>query len=223
MSNKSFAFFTLIELLIVIAIIAILASMLLPALKRARENAKRMLCSGRMKQIYSGVQMYTQDYDNWLPAGGDSGEWRLEIYPYLSSKYDLNSFSATWEKLGAVIPNTKVLQCPSLPNEIKNLYDRVNGIGWNYKELGYKDHDTTMLRIKMVQIPKPSQTFMFGDTKDVTATQAKNYHLYKPSLADNYLTSRHSNGLNMTYSDGHCDWNTVTYIINNEDLYLREK
>jgi len=61
-------YFTLIELLIVIAIIAILASMLLPALNQARERGKCVSCVGNLKSLGMTVSMYAADSRGFLPA-----------------------------------------------------------------------------------------------------------------------------------------------------------
>jgi prepilin-type N-terminal cleavage/methylation domain-containing protein/prepilin-type processing-associated H-X9-DG protein len=59
--------FTLIELLIVIAIISLLAAILFPVFARARENARRASCMSNLKQIGLGLLQYTQDYDERMP------------------------------------------------------------------------------------------------------------------------------------------------------------
>lgn len=93
-SQKAVKAFTLIELLIVIAIIAILAAILFPVFGRARENARRSSCQSNLKQLGLAFMQYDQDFDSWLPGSqvytcdtcSTYVSWPSVIQPYVKSE-----------------------------------------------------------------------------------------------------------------------------------------
>jgi len=59
--------FTLLELLVVVAIVMVLLAILLPSLTKARELSRRVYCLNNLHQLGQGNTMYAGDYDGWLP------------------------------------------------------------------------------------------------------------------------------------------------------------
>ena len=82
-SGKASRSFTLIELLIVIAIIAILAAMLLPALNKARERAQTVNCTSQQKQYALACTQYGLDNQEWMPiAYANAGRVYDSSFPF---------------------------------------------------------------------------------------------------------------------------------------------
>jgi prepilin-type N-terminal cleavage/methylation domain-containing protein/prepilin-type processing-associated H-X9-DG protein len=91
------AAFTLIELLVVIAIIAILAAMLLPALSKAKAQARSTSCKNHLHQMAMALQMYVPEYRGRYPHGyglieDDYFKWEVAIAPYYPVKWSDPSY-----------------------------------------------------------------------------------------------------------------------------------
>lgn len=67
--RRAFKAFTLVELLVVIGIIALLISILLPSLNKARQAAGKIACASQQRQLVLGMTMYAMDHKNDIPRG----------------------------------------------------------------------------------------------------------------------------------------------------------
>lgn len=108
-SNVICRAFTLVELLVVIGIIALLISILLPSLNKARQQANAVACLSNMRSVGQGVALFTNEKRGWLPKyWTNSGplpndtSWG-NAYPYLSWNY----------LLAKQIKNKAVFRCPA--------------------------------------------------------------------------------------------------------------
>lgn len=158
--------FTLIELLIVIAIIAILASILFPVFARARENARRASCVSNLKQIGLGMLQYAQDFDELLPryvvkgpstlstgyyASGGNHLWMHTVYPYAKSAQIFNCPSAEYSSSGLVLFNG------SYQSKISYGYN-------NYLSVSTPDSISTGSGLSLAAIPLVAETPMVVDS-----------------------------------------------------------
>jgi len=126
--------FTLIELLVVIAILALLLTILAPAFHRAREAARRTVCTGNLGNIVRAAQQYTRENRQWIaPSIGWAGppdpedwgpnppvpdpdtslDWvRMDGFlQYLNLTYE--GITASWDTDPADVPRVAALTCPS--------------------------------------------------------------------------------------------------------------
>lgn len=188
--------FTLIELLIVIAIIAILAALLLPALRQAQERAIAIHCLGNVKQVNLAILLYANDFSQYRPAVHDSGDkvyWakRLVLNGYLPERRT-NSVQR------------HVVLCPKTESSNPSSdYNRSYGMMTRAPYLRTLEVPVTQNYYKITESVCPSEDIMLGDSLRST-DRVQIYAVYKESsLATGEIHLRHMNQANLGFYDGH--------------------
>ena len=126
-------YFTMLELLIVIAVIVILVSILLPALNKARDKAMEISCTARMKNIGLAVISYIGDFSDYLPPVNGHSHC---LSPYLSIKQKTKESNRVF-----VYNPGDFWLCPAMPSDVTRLKTWQSGSSApppNKFEPGYK-------------------------------------------------------------------------------------
>lgn len=102
--------YTLIEMLVIIGVIAILAALLLPALKSAKERARQTACLNNLRQINLGVRMYGDDSNDALPSPGTRATTNNNVPLYSGYKAFMKNYVGLQ---GTSSPRDKLFACPA--------------------------------------------------------------------------------------------------------------
>jgi len=189
--------FTLVELLIVIAIISILAAMLLPALKNAKDLAKEAVCKGNLKQCALAGISYMGDYGDALSVTTGVPSWRS--WSYLLSN-------------GGYVENSNIFLCPTQEPTTYSTYTTYGMLAYS---AGYAPpfckYDSTAIISTLLsnKVQAPEAYFYFSDSVCNAAGASYGKQTYAISLfggPGNLCPHlRHGGQVQSAFLDGHVD------------------
>lgn len=197
------AAFTLIELLTVIAIIAILASMLLPSLSRAREMARRTSCASNLHQLGLGALQYVQDYDERLPLAGVGNDGANTSGWVYYSVYGSGTTDPVFDaSKGSLYPYIKSKQVFVCPNDT-NGQNFGNSYAINSCALISGTAASGLVGSKSdAAFEESSKWMLFSEEKYFKDTTDDGFQL----ININNFSDRHTDGSVIAFMDGHTKW-----------------
>ncbi len=242
--------FTLVEMLVVIAIIGVLAGFLLPALLGAKERGYAVYCQNNLKQLATAMRKYNMLYDGYFPDLYDAPWTGYREYPMEVMARMMGLITRPFSD-GSLAP--KVVLCPSCkitPADGEDYLARHYAIN-GHMDSWSRNHQDYETRAGAESFPAPNpwasrgwgywanfqpykvdyvkaqdRVAIFTDSVDeVDAGYSYWYPYYFricATVAYRCRPNRHRNGGNIAYLDGHVEWKSRDYFkkISNECQWL---
>lgn len=204
------AAFTLIELLLVIAIVAILAALLLPALSNAQSRGQQVACCNHLKQLAIAVHMYTADNDGRLPENSPTVPWVAG-----NMKVAGDATNSTLLRLGKLFPyasQTSIYHCPSDSSQLSGLprvrsYSMNSWMGSRYMEENQRTNGfRTFVRESEIASAGASRLWLILDEDQFTIDDA--WFLVTMDDSRPFASrpaARHNSSYSLNFADAHVE------------------
>lgn len=223
----------MVELLVIVAIIAILASLLMPALNRSVEQGRSVSCLNNLRQLQTGWGMYADENENELTPNNfvnsfvGSGSGSSVALPSVNSSWcpdsartDTTTANIERGLLYPLVKSTLIYRCPSDKSTIEDVdgrplhqlrkrsYNMSSSISCNVAP----DYLPTFKKSTEIVNPRPERLFVFIDEHEDIMMDA-HFGLCPPNAPNGYgqmwvdmPSDRHNQGANLSFADGHVEY-----------------